>query len=53
LAKISGKSLMLNFSSSIRLWITAGVLVGAFVLLHSVSHGEIVVPHQPIRPIST
>lgn len=42
---------MLNFSSSVRLWITAGLLVCAFVLLHSVSHGEAVVPHQPLREL--
>jgi EpsI family protein len=39
---------MFNFPSSVRLWITAGLLVGAFVLLHSVSHGQAVVPHQPL-----
>jgi EpsI family protein len=39
---------MLNFPSSVRLWITAGLLVGAFLLLHSVSHGEAVVLHQPL-----
>lgn len=39
---------MFNFPSSVRLWITACLLVGAFVLLHSVSHGEPVVPHQPL-----
>ena len=48
---ISGKLLMLNSPSSVRLWITAGVLVGAFVLLHTVSHGEAIVPHQPLREL--
>jgi EpsI family protein len=42
---------MLNFSSSVRLWITTGVLIGAFVLLHSVTHGEVVVPHHSLREI--
>jgi len=42
---------MLNFSSSVRLWITAGLLIGSFVLLRSVSHGEAVVPHQPLREL--
>jgi EpsI family protein len=42
---------MLNFPSSVRLWITAGLLVGAFLLLHSVSHGEAVVLHQPLREL--
>jgi EpsI family protein len=36
---------------SIRLVVTAAVLLGAFVLLHSVSHGEPVVPHQPLRDL--
>lgn len=42
---------MLNLASSARLWITASLLVGAFVLLHSVSHGEPVAPHQPLREL--
>ena len=42
---------MLNFSSSVRLWITAGLLVGTLLLLHGVSHGEAVVPHQPLREL--
>jgi EpsI family protein len=42
---------MLNFPSSVRLWITAGLLVGAFLLLHNVSHGEAVVLHQPLREL--
>jgi EpsI family protein len=48
---ISDKLLMVKFPSSVRLWITAGLLVGAFVLLHTVSHGETVVPHQPLRDL--
>src|SRR5271169_1077712 len=43
---------MLNSPSSVRSWITAGLLVGAFVLLHTVSHGEAVVPHRPLRELS-
>lgn len=31
--------------------VTASVLVGAIILLHSVSHGEPVVPHQPLRDL--
>jgi len=42
---------MLNFSSSVRFLITVGVLVGAFVLQHGAGHGEVVVPHQPLREI--
>lgn len=42
---------MLNFPASIRLWITAGVLVGASVLLHTVRHGEPIIPRQPLRNV--
>src|SRR5271169_3807952 len=42
---------MVNFPSSVRLWMTAVLLVGALVLLHSVSHGEAVVVHQPLREL--
>ena len=42
---------MLNFPSSIRSWITAGLLLAAFVLLHSVSHGEAIVPHNALREL--
>ncbi len=31
--------------------LTAAFLLGAFLLLHSVSHGEPVVPHQPLRDL--
>src|ERR1700721_3583881 len=48
---ISGKLRMLKVPSSLRMWITACVLVGAFVLLHSVSHGETVVPHRPLHDL--
>jgi EpsI family protein len=42
---------MLNSPGAARLWITSGVLVAAFLLLHTVSHGEAVVPHQPLRDL--
>src|SRR5216684_1704292 len=42
---------MLSAPPSIRLWIAAGVLVGATVLLHTVSHGESVVARQPLREL--
>jgi EpsI family protein len=42
---------MLNFPGAARLWITAGVLVAAFVSLHTVSHGEAITPHQPLREL--
>jgi EpsI family protein len=43
---------MINRSGSIRLGITAAILLGAFILLHSITHGEIVVPHQPLHDLS-
>jgi EpsI family protein len=42
---------MVNLPSTVRLWMTAGLLVGAFILLHTVSHGEAVVPHQPLHEL--
>jgi EpsI family protein len=42
---------MPNISGPIRLWITAGVLVGASVLLRSVSHGETIAPRRPLREL--
>jgi EpsI family protein len=43
---------MSNSLGSIRLALTAAFLLAAFLLLHSVSHGEPVVPHQPLRDLS-
>ena len=34
-----------------RFTITAGLLSGALILLHSVSHGETIVPHQALREL--
>jgi EpsI family protein len=42
---------MLNGSGSVRLWITAGLLLGSSMLLHAVSHGEPIVPRQPLREL--
>jgi EpsI family protein len=42
---------MRNSPGAARLWITAGVLVAAFLLLHTVSHGEAIVTHQPLREL--
>jgi EpsI family protein len=42
---------MLNAPPSIRLWVTASVLVGATLLLHTVSHGESVVARHPLREL--
>jgi len=42
---------MLSSPSPLRLWITVGVLLGAYVLLHAMSHGEPVIPHQPLRDL--
>jgi len=38
----------MHSAPSSRWWITASLLAGAFVLLHGVSHGEAVVPHQSL-----
>jgi len=42
---------MISSPSPLRLWTTVGVLFGAYLLLHSVSHGEPVVPHRPLRDL--
>jgi EpsI family protein len=42
---------MFNPFASARLAATAGLLLGGFLLLHSVSHGDPVVPHQPLRDL--
>jgi EpsI family protein len=42
---------MRSFQSSIRLWITAGVLLGAFVLLHTASHGEAIIQRQALNEL--
>jgi EpsI family protein len=44
---------MTNRPSEIRLWVAASILVGAFILLHSVSHGETIAPHEPLRLLPT
>lgn len=43
---------MLRFPAPVRLWVTVGVLLSAFVLLHTVSHGEPLTPHQPLRNLT-
>lgn len=42
---------MFDLNRSIRLWIIAGILLGAFALLHTVSHGEVIVARQPLREL--
>jgi EpsI family protein len=42
---------MFSAPQPIRFWITAIVLVGATVLLHGVSHGETIVPREPLRDL--
>jgi EpsI family protein len=42
---------MLSSPSPLRLWTTVGVLLAAYVLLHTMSHGEPVIPHQPLRDL--
>ena len=39
---------MFNISGSVRLWITAGVLLESSALLHAVSHAEASVPRRPL-----
>jgi EpsI family protein len=43
---------MRNFSQTLRLWITVGILLSASVLLQSVSHGDPIVPHLPLRDLA-
>jgi len=43
---------MFNPLGSIRLAVTAAVLLGAFVLLQGLSHGEPIVSRQPLRDLS-
>jgi EpsI family protein len=40
---------MLKGPGSIRLWLTAGILLCAFVLLQTMSHGEAIVTRQPLH----
>jgi EpsI family protein len=42
---------MLKSRESVRLWVTAGILLGAFVLLQTMSHGEAIVPRQPLHAL--
>lgn len=42
---------MLSTSQSVRFWITAIVLLGAAALLRGVSHGEMIVPREPLREL--
>jgi EpsI family protein len=42
---------MLNRSGSIRLWITVGLLTGTWLLLNTASHGEPLVPRQPLHDL--
>jgi EpsI family protein len=40
---------MFSFVAPLRFWATVALLLGAYVLLHAMSHGEPVIPHQPLR----
>jgi EpsI family protein len=42
---------MLNVQGSIRLWVTAAMLGGTLLMLHSVSHGEAIVPREPLSKL--
>ena len=39
------------FPSPLRLCITVAVLLSAYILLHTVSHGEPIIPHQHLRDL--
>ena len=43
---------MLSFPAPWRLWTTVSVLLGAFVLLHTLSHGEPVISYRPVRDLT-
>ena len=42
---------MLKSRGSVRIWVTAGILLCAFVLLQTMSHGEAIVPRQPLHAL--
>jgi EpsI family protein len=42
---------MFKNPGSVRWFIAAGILVGAFVLLQTMSHGEAIVPRQPLHDL--
>ena len=42
---------MLSSPSPLRLWTAVGVLLGAYVLSHTMSHGEPVIAHRPLRDL--
>jgi EpsI family protein len=43
---------MLKMPARIRPFITAGILIGAYFLLHSLSHGEPIISHEPLHQLS-
>jgi EpsI family protein len=42
---------MLRGPGSVRWWVTAGILLCAFVLMQTMGHGEPIVPHQPLHDL--
>lgn len=42
---------MLDIPGSVRLWITAGFLLGASALMRNLHHGEMVVPRRPLSEL--
>jgi EpsI family protein len=42
---------VLKSRGSVRLWVTAGILLCAFVLLQTMSHGEAIVARQPLHDL--
>jgi EpsI family protein len=43
--------LMPKGPGSVRWWLTAGILLGALVLMQTMSHGEAIVPRQPLHEL--
>jgi EpsI family protein len=42
---------MLKSRGPVRLWVTAGILLSAFVLLQTMSHGEAIIARQPLHTL--
>jgi len=42
---------MLDIPGAVRLWITAGLLLGSSALMHNLHHGESVVPRRPLSEL--
>ena len=40
---------MFNRAHPTRLWMTAGLLIATFILMHNVTHGEVIVPRETLK----